>query len=88
MSRFIDGQDRRQVTLLPECLNNFIANDNPVRAVDAFIGGLDMVALRTLPAPITAPQIQQRHPMLNRKKRKWDFSGTINYSQGSQEPVD
>jgi len=45
MSRFIEGQDRNQVTLLPECLDDFIADDNPVRVVDAFIGELDMVAL-------------------------------------------
>ena len=45
MSRFIEGQDRSQVTLLPECLDDFIADDNPVRVVDVFIGELDMVAL-------------------------------------------
>jgi transposase len=41
MSRFIEGQDRQQVTLLPECLDDFIAEDNTVRIVDAFINELD-----------------------------------------------
>jgi len=45
MSRFIEGQDRGQVTLLPECLDDYIAQDNTVRLVDAFINELDMVAL-------------------------------------------
>ena len=45
MFRFIEGQVRSQVTLLPECLDDFIADDNPVRVVDVFIGELDMVAL-------------------------------------------
>jgi transposase len=45
MSRFIVGEDRQQVTLLPECLDDFIAEDNTVRVVDAFISELDMVAL-------------------------------------------
>lgn len=45
MSRFIEGQDRSQVTLLPECLDDYIAEDNTVRVVDAFINELDMVAL-------------------------------------------
>lgn len=45
MSRFIVGEDRHQVTLLPECLDDFIAEDNTVRLVDAFISELDMVAL-------------------------------------------
>jgi hypothetical protein len=30
MSRFVEGQDRQQVTLLPECLDDFIAEDNPI----------------------------------------------------------
>jgi hypothetical protein len=37
MSRYIEGQDRQQVTLLPECLDDFISEDNTVRIVDAFI---------------------------------------------------
>jgi transposase len=45
MTRFIEGQDRSQVTLLPECLDDYIAEDNTVRVVDAFINELDMVAL-------------------------------------------
>ena len=45
MSRFIAGADRHQVTLLPECLDDFISEDNTVRIVDAFIDELDLVDL-------------------------------------------
>ena len=45
MSRFIEGQDRNQVTLIPECLDDFIAEDNAVRVVDAFVAELDLAAL-------------------------------------------
>lgn len=45
MSRFIEGQDRQQVTLLPEFLDDFITEDNTVRIVDAFIDELDLTAL-------------------------------------------
>ena len=45
MPRFIEGQDRHQVTLLPESLDEFIAEDNTVRVVDAFVYGLDLSAL-------------------------------------------
>jgi transposase len=45
MARFIEGQDRQQVTLLPQCLDDFIAEDNPVRVVDAFVGELDLSSL-------------------------------------------
>ena len=51
MSRFIEGEDRNQATLLPGCLDDFIAEDNPVRAVDAFVDELDLKQL-ALPAPI------------------------------------
>ena len=45
MKRFIEGEDRRQVTLLPECLDDYIAEDNPVRVVDAYVGELDLQEL-------------------------------------------
>jgi transposase len=45
MSRFIEGGDRSQITLLPECLDDYIAEDNPVRAVDAFVDELDLKEL-------------------------------------------
>jgi len=45
MPRFIEGQDRQQVTLLPESLDDFIAEDNAVRVVDAFVNELDLRAL-------------------------------------------
>ena len=45
MSRFIVGADQQQVTLLPECLDDFIDEDNTVRVVDAFIGALDLASL-------------------------------------------
>lgn len=45
MPRFIEGQDRHQVTLLPESLDEFIAEDNAVRVVDAFVDELDLAAL-------------------------------------------
>ena len=45
MSRFIEGEDRNQATLLPGCLDDYIAEDNPVRAVDAFVDELDLKQL-------------------------------------------
>src|SRR5678810_489726 len=42
MKRFIEGQDRSQVTLLPECLDDYLGEDNPVRVVDAFVGELNL----------------------------------------------
>jgi transposase len=42
MKRFIEGEDRSQVTLLPERLDDYIAEDNPVRVVDAYVEELDL----------------------------------------------
>lgn len=42
MSRYIESQDRQQVTLLPKCLDDFIAEDDTVRIIDAFINELDL----------------------------------------------
>jgi transposase len=45
MKRFIEGEDRAQVTLLPECMDDFIGEDNPVRVVEAFVDELDLGVL-------------------------------------------
>jgi transposase len=42
VKRFIQGADRTQSTLLPDCLDDYITADNPVRAVDAFVEELDL----------------------------------------------
>jgi transposase len=45
MKRFIEGEERGQVSLMPECLDDFIAEDNPVRIVDAFVEELELQGL-------------------------------------------
>ena len=45
MKRFIEGQDRTQITLLPECLDDYITDENPVRVVEAFVDQLDLATL-------------------------------------------
>jgi transposase len=42
MGHFIEGVDREQSTLFPECLEDWINEDNPVRAIDVFIDELDL----------------------------------------------
>ena len=45
MKRFIEGETRTQVTLLPECLDDYVTKENPVRVVDVFVDELDLGAL-------------------------------------------
>jgi len=64
MKRFIEGDERSQVTLLPECLDDYIAEDNPVRVVDVFVDQLrlhDLGFEGTEPAETGRPSY---HPAL------------------------
>lgn len=45
MKRFIQGSDRTQGILLPELLDDYVAEDNPVRVIDVFVDELDLGAL-------------------------------------------
>ncbi|GAB2886385.1 hypothetical protein GCM10027046_13410 [Uliginosibacterium flavum] len=42
MKRFIEGEDRTQITLFPECIEDYVLDTNPVRVVDVFVGELDL----------------------------------------------
>jgi transposase len=45
MNRFIEGEDRRQATLLPDSLEDYVTEDNPVRVIDVFIDELDLATM-------------------------------------------
>jgi transposase len=45
MKRFVEGVDRGQSTLFPECVDDWIDKDNPVRVIDVFVEELDLGAL-------------------------------------------
>ena len=38
----IEGADRREVLFFPECLDDYIPQDSPVRFIDAFVDSLDL----------------------------------------------
>ena len=53
MKRFVEGTDRGQSTLFPECLEDWIDENNPVRVVDVFVDELDLANVgfaRVVPA--------------------------------------
>src|ERR1700675_4663168 len=45
MTRFVVGDDRSQSTLFPERLDDYLGEDNPVRAIDVFVNELDLAKL-------------------------------------------
>ena len=42
MGRFVEGADRSQLTLLPECLEDWVSDDNAVHVIDGFVEALDL----------------------------------------------
>lgn len=42
MKRFVEGDDRKQVSLLPECIDDYIGQDDPVRVKDGFVDELEL----------------------------------------------
>jgi transposase len=57
MAGFIECADRQQVMLLPDCLDDYVDEANPVRVVDAFVDMLDLDALgfKTMPEATGRP---------------------------------
>ena len=63
MTRYIEGSDRRQAFLLPECLDDYVCEDNPIRVIEAFVDELDLGGLgfeRAVPAETGAPATTRR----------------------------
>lgn len=57
------GEDRRQRTLFPDCIDDYVEQDSPVRLMDAFVDHLDMEGLgflRFVPADTGAPGYDPR----------------------------
>ena len=53
MSRFIEGSDRRLRLLLPDCIDDYVTEDSPVRVVDMFVDELKLGELRFEGAAVT-----------------------------------
>jgi len=45
MKRFIEGEERSQSVLFPERLDDWVAEDNPVRVIDVFVNEMNLGAL-------------------------------------------
>jgi transposase len=81
MKRFIESADRNQGTLFPEYLEDFVAEDNPVRVVDAFVGQLDLGKLgfnRVEPADTGRPSY---HPSVLLKLYIYGYLNRIQSSR-------
>lgn len=79
---YIKGQDREQVTFLPDCIDDLIGQDNPVRVIDAFIDSLDMKGMG-FKRPI--PNITGRPPYDSRDLLKLYVYGYFNKIRSSRK---
>ena len=55
MAGFIEGVNRDQTTLFPECLEDWIGEDHLVRVVDLFVDDLDLAAMAFIAMPLPGP---------------------------------
>jgi len=80
MSGFIEGEDRTQATLFPERIDDYIAEDSPVRVVDVFIDDLDISGLgfRTVPNATGRPSY---HPKMMLKLYVYGYLNRVQSSR-------
>jgi transposase len=57
MKRFVEGASRQQSTLFPDQLDDYIAEDNPVRVIDVFVDEMDLLKMgfKIIPAQTGRP---------------------------------
>ena len=81
MKRFVEGEDRNQAVLLPEYLEDYVSEDNPVRVVDVFVDELDLHDLGfdgTAPAATGRPSY---HPSVLLKNYIYGYLNRIHSSR-------
>jgi transposase len=64
MTRFVEGADRGQSTLLPECLDDWIDEENSIRVIDAFADALDLKELGFHGVELAATGRPAYHPAI------------------------
>lgn len=77
MTRYIEGWNRSQSFLLPECVDDYVDENNPVRVVDAFVDALDLAQLgfgRAIPAETGRPSY---HPAVMLKLYVYGYLNRI-----------
>ena len=81
MKRFVAGADRSQSTLLPECLDDFIDESNPVRVIDAFVDALNLAELGFDGVEPAATGRPSYHPSINLKLYIYGYLNRVQSSR-------
>jgi len=80
MSGFIEGDSRDQSTLLPDCLDDYITEENPIRVIDVFLDSLNLknLGFKTIPANTDRPAY---HPSIMLKLYVYGYLNRIQSSR-------
>ena len=81
MKRFVQGEARSQMSLLPECLDDYVTENNPVQVIDAIIDGLN---LKKLGFAGMVPQVTGRpayHPSMMLKLYVYGYLNRVHSSR-------
>jgi len=79
---YVEGMNRNQVILLPDTLDDYVGEDNPVRFIDAFVDGLDM---KELGFKHSEPSEEGRPPYDPRDMLKLYVYGYLNQVRSSRK---
>jgi len=83
VKRFVESGDRNQASLLPECLDDYVVDDNPVRVVEAFVEQLDLCVLGFEGMELPSTGRSSYHPSVLLKSYIY---GYLNRVQSSRRP--
>src|SRR5256714_2754070 len=81
MTSFVAGADRAQSTLLPECLEDWVDESNPVRVIDAFVDALDLRELGFDGVDPAATGRPSYHPSINLKLYIYGYLNRVQSSR-------
>ena len=80
MAGFVEGLGRGQVSLFPAQLDDYVADDNPVRAVDAFVDGLDLAVPELKSDPTLRGVIDLVWKTAKQPKIDWAFLDAVKFA--------
>jgi transposase len=81
MKRFVAGADRSQSSLLPECLDDWIDESNPVRVIDAFVDALNLADLGFDGVESAVTGRPSYHPSINLKLYIYGYLNRVQSSR-------
>jgi transposase len=88
MKRFVEGTDRGQATLFPECLADWIDENNAVQVIDVFVDELSLAALGFDGVAPEATGRPSYHPSVLLKLYIYGYSIAFSRAGGLSEKLD